>query len=61
MITGSMNELIFRATYALADGETLHAVGADVNHLLLSALRGPTGEKYCTPYEAMARRLLEGS
>jgi hypothetical protein len=58
-VTGSINEQILRATYALADGENLQMTGADANRNLLSILKGPDGRQYGTPCEAM-EGLLEG-
>ncbi len=59
VITGSMNELILRATVAMADGVSLFKASAEVNRMLLSALPDRAGGKYGTPYDVMTR-LLEG-
>lgn len=60
-VTGSLNELVMSATFALESGDTApHQVGFDMNGLLLSAIAASKREGYGRPREAFLR-LSEGS
>jgi hypothetical protein len=53
-VTGSMNELVLFATYALASGEVSpHDVGFELNDILLSAIAADKRDKYGRPKEAL--------
>ena len=52
-VTGSMNELVLAATYALQSGEVSpQTVGIKLNNLLLSAIATSKSDKYGRPSEA---------
>jgi len=57
-VTGSMNELIVRATHKMSPETPLFEVGIFINKLLLSMLKNDDGRQYGRPTEAM-RRLLQ--
>jgi hypothetical protein len=60
-VTGSLNELVMSATFALESGDTApHQVGFGLNGLLLSAIASKEDRGYGKPREAFLR-LLEGS
>lgn len=59
-VTGSMNELVMAATYALELGEeTLQDLGTSLNDFLLSAIATKEDRGYAKPNEAFQRLLTE--
>lgn len=61
-VTGSLNELVMLATYALESGDTApHQVGFELNGLLLSAIAASKREGYGRPREAFLRLMEESS
>lgn len=60
-VTGSLNELVMSATFALESGDTApHEVGFGLNELLLSAIASNEVRGYGRPRAAFLR-LLEGN
>lgn len=57
-VTGSMNELVMAAKYAMETGDmSLRAVGIDLNGLLLSAIATKDGSGYGKPRKTFLRLL----
>jgi hypothetical protein len=59
-VTGSMNELVMAATYALESGEVApHNVGFSLNAFLLSAIASKEDRGYGRPKDAFERLSVE--